>query len=294
MVSRRVLLGAGAGGLVVVAGAGFGLVEADVLPGRGPMHRAFGWDGPDTELPSVDRGKHVDGSFRSKAMGRTVRWRVSYPPGIIASAELPVVVAMHGKGGDYRTAFDLLGADRYQTVAVDYGVQPFAVASVDGGADSYWHRRKNGTDPQEMVRTELLPALADRGLQTKRIGLVGWSMGGYGALLFAERFPSMVAGVAAISPALWRDYPDAAPGAFDGAADFRRNDVFAHVKALRGVRVRVDCGDVDPFVDTVNAFRAKLHDPGGGITEGGHNEYYWRRAMPGALGYLGDALTTGP
>jgi len=213
---------------------------------------------------------------------------------MVDTARLPVVIALHGRGGDHRQPFDALGIDRYLAEVVNAGIQPFVVVTVDGG-DRYWHRRADGDDPPEMIRTELLPRLADRGLQTKRIGLIGWSMGGYGALLYAENHPARVAAVAAVSPALWRRPQDAAKGAFDGPADFRRNDVFARTNALRGVQVRVDCGDIDPFADAAEEFRAKMKpEPSGGISEGGHNQYYWRRAMPGALGFLGDALAAGP
>lgn len=296
MISRRNLLGVAVGaGAVVVGGTCAGLVEAGVLPGRGPVRRTLGWDGPDTPLPTKQGGRVVDGEFRSRARGDAmVRWRATYPPGMVETARLPVAVALHGRGGDYEQPFDVLGVDRYLAEVVDAGIQPFVVVSVDGG-ETYWHRRKNGDDPPEMIRTELLPRLAERGLQTKRVGMVGWSMGGYGALLYAENHPAQVAAVAAVSPALWRRPTEAADGAFDDAADFRRNDVFARKNALRGVQVRVDCGDVDPFVEVAEELRAELRPtPSGEISEGGHNEYYWRRAMPGVLGFLGDALTQGP
>ncbi|MBV9098912.1 MAG: esterase, partial [Frankiaceae bacterium] len=68
---------------------------------------------------------------------------------------------------------------------------------------TYWHRRSDGDDPQLMLLTEFIPLLASRGLRTDRLGLAGWSMGGYGALLLAERIgPSRCAAVAVDSPAL--------------------------------------------------------------------------------------------
>ncbi|MQA04115.1 MAG: esterase [Streptosporangiales bacterium] len=291
MVSRRALLG-GAAGVVGAAGLGAVLVETEVLPGRGAVHRKLGWTGPETPVPKTKPGRSAGGTFTSRARGnRKVSWRASYPPGMVATAQLPVAIALHSRGRDHRFAFDDLGADRYLAQVTAFAVQPFVVVSVDGGPDSYWHERENADDPPRMIRDELLPVLADRGLQTDRIGLIGWSMGGYGALLFAEHFPAQVVAVAAVSPALWRDPEDAADGAFDGASDFRRHDVFRRSSALRSVDVRVDCGDVDPFVDTVEEFRDRLEPkPGGHISEGGHDVYYWRRAMPGALGFLGDAL----
>ena len=37
-----------------------------------------------------------------------------------------------------------------------------------------------------MVLTELLPMLATKGLDTSKVGFIGWSMGGYGALLLGR------------------------------------------------------------------------------------------------------------
>ena len=99
-----------------------------------------------------------------------------------------------------------------------------------------------------MLTDELVPMLAQRGLQTARIGLSGWSMGGYGALLLAEHLGrASCAGVAADSPALWRRASETAPGAFDDASDYAANDVYAGRPRLSGIPVRVVIGTSDPF-----------------------------------------------
>jgi pimeloyl-ACP methyl ester carboxylesterase len=79
-------------------------------------------------------------------------------------------------------------------------VAPFALASVDGRS-SYWHRRVGGEDRMAMLLQDFLPLLADRhGLARGPVALVGWSMGGYGAVLAAEEHPGRFAAVAAASP----------------------------------------------------------------------------------------------
>jgi len=167
------------------------------------------------------------------------------------------------------------------------GAAPFVVVSVDGGEDSFWHRRADGDDPMRMVRTELLPRLARRRLLTKRYGLIGWSMGGFGALLHAEREPEEVAAVVAASPALWRSYDDAPDEAFDGEADWSTHDVFAGAPILYNVPVRVDCGRDDPYVDATREFVAVLPEPpAGGFQPGAHTSGYWRRLLPHQLRFL--------
>ncbi|ONI78449.1 hypothetical protein BWI15_00810 [Kribbella sp. ALI-6-A] len=55
------------------------------------------------------------------------------------------------------------------------GTPAFALATVDGGRDSYWHRRSTGDDPQQLVVAELFPLLAKRGLRTDRYGVLEWA-----------------------------------------------------------------------------------------------------------------------
>ena len=234
----------------------------------------------------------VSGSFDSPARRRRVGWSIAYPPRHGAGAALPVALVLHGRGDDHRAAFASHHLDRYLAEVVRQGVQPFALASVDGGDHAYWHRRADGDDPQRMILDEFLPLLADRGLLTARIGLSGWSMGGYGSLLLAERLgPARCAVVAVDSPALWLRPEDSAPGAFDGRADFARNDVFAGRRRLAGIPVRIAIGTADPFYVATRAFVAGL--PGRPVTDyatGGHDVTFWRRSAPAQLRFIGRGL----
>jgi len=284
--SRRSILTAGA--VLGAAGITAGLVEARILPGRVLLHTALGLTGEDGVIPDVKPGTRVDKTFRSRAQnGKVVHWSASYPPGVSADARLPVVLALHARGGDHTWPFTELGIDRYLAAGAARWPTPFAVVTVDGGPDSYWHRRRNGGDPQAMIVQELLPRLASRGLRTDRIGVIGWSMGGYGALLLAERHADRVAAAVAASPALWQNAEDAAEGAFDGPTDFQANDVFADQQALKDVRLRVDCGRDDPFLEATRAFVAGLPKrPAGGFQPGAHTAGYWRRLLPAQLEFL--------
>ena len=102
---------------------------------------------------------------------------------------------------------------------------PYAVVGVDGGI-SYWHRRKTGEDRLSMLLKELVPLCARRyrlGGGGRGRAIIGWSMGGYGALLAAETEPKLFAAVVATGPAVWTSYDAMMLGprdAFDDAADF--------------------------------------------------------------------------
>ena len=291
-VSRRGLL-AGASLLALGAGAAYGTNEG-VLPGRSWFYRHFGPDGVDGVVPQVSPGRKISGSFISDArLGQRCGWTLALPPG--HDRDLPVAVVLHGRGNNHASAFShgYLGLDRFLAAAVRQGAAPFALASVDGGL-TYWHARDDGEDAGAMVLDEFLPLLAERGLDVGRVGFLGWSMGGYGALALAGRLgPDRTVAVAAMSPALWHDFADSTPGAFDNAADFAEATVFGRQNTLHGISVRVDCAEGDPFYaatrDYLQGFETEL---AGGFQPGGHDVGYWRRMAPHQLRFLARAFAT--
>ena len=239
-------------------------------------------------------GQVVDGSFESRWMRTTTEWSIAYPVGHGPGDGLPVLVSLHGRSGDHRTSFSSLRLKTSLDQVVTAGTAPFAIASVDGGDHRYWHRRTDGTDASAMVRHEFLPLLAKRGLDTDRLGLFGWSMGGYGALLIAGKQRLPVKAVAVSSPALFTSPGATAPGAFDSPEDFEANNVYGHPEWLRGLPLRVACGTEDPFYAATKTLDARVSPhPAGDFTPGGHNRAYWRRVAPGQLKFVGRLLTPG-
>ena len=288
IVSRRRLLLAG--GAVVVLGAG-----GVALGPAGLRHQVAVVLRPDPvpphPVPSGPVGAVLAGSFRSTAMGNTTGWSVAYPYGIKVGTALPIFLVLHGRGDSHR---EVLGGHRlgaFLSDAVRAGSPPFAVVGVDGGDHSYWHTRSSGEDPQRMLLEELLPLLATRGLRTQQIAVGGWSMGGYGALLLAERLgPKRVLAVAADSPALWSHWAATAPGAFDGPGDFAAHDVLAGVDRLAGIPVRVSCGTADPFMPGVTAFLRAVPTAERDVSPGAHDLAWWQHAAPGQLAFIGRQL----
>jgi S-formylglutathione hydrolase FrmB len=297
VLSRRTLLLGGGATAAVAVGAGIG-VEQGVLPGRPWVQSRLGLNGTAGTVPDVAPGPVERGSFVSRhRLGVDTRWVVVRPPD--APADLPVVVALHGLHQDAETVVGpSLGLDRYLAAAVADGVAPFAVAAVDGGT-SYWHPRPDDEDTGAMVVDEFLPLLADQGLDVSRIGLLGWSMGGYGALrLGGVLGPDRVAAVVAASPAIWQDPHAASASGFADAAEYERFTVVGHQADLAGIAVRIDCGTGDPFYRDVQDYADSLdrsRGPDGAelvstFEPGAHTPAYWRRMLPAELEFLGHGV----
>jgi len=249
--------------------------------------------------PEAASGRLVSGTFaseRAAVAGTTpIDYEISYPPGTEPGDRLPVAVLLHGLGRSESTPFDAtLAFNLYQAQAVAEGVPPFAIATVFGAA-SWWHARADGTDAGAMVVDEYLPVLAGRGLRAApadRIALMGWSMGGYGALRLGGLLgAARVAAVAAMSPAIWPSYPQTAAGAFDSRGDFERNGVFGRQASLDGIPVRIDCGTGDDLCAFARLYvRGFTRKPEGGWQPGEHVDGYWRSVAPAHMRFAGEAL----
>jgi enterochelin esterase-like enzyme len=243
-VSRRALLGGAAAAVGLGAGACGADRPGDVVASSGTL-----------------TSRHCP--------GRTVHWQLVRPKGV---QRPPLVVVLHGKGGDASHAFRILHLDDHVAAT------GLALVSVDGG-DDYWHARRSGVDPGAMVVEDLLPLARKETGYDGRIAFLGWSMGGYGSLLLASELgPDRVFAVVAESAALWTTPGASAAGAFDDREDFLAHDVFAprRLAVLRRIPVRLDCGRSDPFVSGNRAFAQALPTARLAVDDGGHTAGYWR------------------
>jgi hypothetical protein len=292
MLSRRTFL-LGAVGTVVLAGAGsFVAIEDDVLPGRIRLAELVGTCDVDAQPPSGSVGVVKTGTFTSAARQRDVGWSVALPPGHTSGRDLPVVLVLHGRGGDHTTGFEQLGLHRFVAAHVQAGGAPFALAAADGG-DGYWHPRANGDDPLLMLTTEFVPMLATLGLRTASVGALGWSMGGYGALLLARQAHRdsshgvAINAAAAGSPALFRSFGHSANGAFDNAADFAAYGTLADHPDVGTTPLYVACGNDDAFTNETKRYRTNVSPrPAGRVGRGCHTDGYWRSLAADQIRFL--------
>ena len=285
MLSRRALLIGG--GAVAAAGALGGGVAAE-------------WDNPHFvrlrggcgSAPAIPQANYTitRGVFASRAMRAKVPWAVALPDG---HPRPPVVLCLTGLGDDVDMAISGIGFPGFATAATTN----LAFAVPGGGGDLYWHPRADGRDPLAWAVDEFLPMVEHRfgvgGTSAARAAL-GWSMGGYGALLVAQQHRGLVSAVSALSPAVYPSYDAARSGhsyTFDSAADWDRYGLYPHLDELAEVAVRIDCGDYDPFAPTARQLLQRIPGAVGGIGTGCHDEAFWRRTAPTALRFLAAHLS---
>jgi enterochelin esterase-like enzyme len=247
-VSRRRFIAAGLTGAAAAAAGVLELIDHGDLPGK---HYLDELDGAcSVAVPSetfAESGPTVTGRFFSQARGREVNYLLAYPPGHGSGDHLALGVLLHPSGGDHTSSLGRVSAAR---ALAGNGIAPLALVACDGG-DLYWNPHP-GDNPMAMLIDEVIPMCQRRGLGRARgtVGAIGESMGGYGALLLAETYPTQIAAVAAISPAIFTSYSQAVhvnSTSYASARDFARDDVIAHAAALKSLPVRVASGAQDPF-----------------------------------------------
>ncbi len=265
------LVGGLATGGVVVAGGVAVATGAVPVPAR---IRSLFQDPTSTDgIPDAPEGQVRLQQVHSAARGRTVGLWTAVPEGHGDGAGLPVCLVLHGASAT-TADYSRFGLARFLTAAVRAGTPPFVLAGTDGG-HTFWTGDGAADDPQRMLTEELPKWCAQRGFDATRLAAYGWSMGGFGALLAAERNPGLLRSVSALSPAVRSG-----------------DEVTSGVGRLVGARTAVWCGRSDPLFPEVQALAAAI--PGGaavtGWGPGAHTRIFWNGVTPAAYEFAGRAL----
>ncbi len=235
------------------------------------------------------RTKEID----STVLDRKMAVKVVVPKGAPAN-DRSLVVFLHGRGEDETSYLDdemFKGLNELKTRAP-------VMAFPNGGDASFWHDRDSG-DWGSYVLDELIPLLVERfDIDPAKVAIGGISMGGYGAYDLARLRPDTFCAVAGHSPTIWKSAGEAADGAFDDADDFEANDIIEIAgedpNPYAGMRIWLDAGDDDPFLDGDDAFEEALRDNGAfpvvKRSDGGHDTDYWNSNWDEYLGWYGHVL----
>jgi enterochelin esterase-like enzyme len=150
------------------------------------------------------RGKVIEGIvFHSKLMG-DVRYTIYLPPGYDRDERrYPVIYMLHGYSDDDTGWLQFGEADRIAGEAINRGEMPPAILVMPDGKVTWYVNDYKKEEPwQEMFVTEFIPYI-DKTYRTRPKkefrGILGLSMGGYGALHIAMRHPDLFTASVAFS-----------------------------------------------------------------------------------------------
>jgi S-formylglutathione hydrolase FrmB len=206
------------------------------------------------------------GALKSKYVPGRVGFCAMLPPGYDANPgkRFPVVYFLHGLGSDQSFLASSGASSAIEEAWEQKRLGEFVIITPQGENSFYIDSRDGHVLYEDFFIREFVPQMEKRfrlaGMRAGR-AIEGVSMGGYGALRFAFKYPRMFVSVAAHMPALLEDLPrgSASTGlsAFFGNAFgspvnerfWKQNTpfVFARASDLRGLKIYFDCGDHDTY-----------------------------------------------
>jgi putative tributyrin esterase len=259
-------------------------------------------------IESSDPAIAMDGlrflTVKSRALRRRADVTMFVPEQARDLADLPMVILLHGVFGSH-WAWALKGAAHLTlTRLIDEGVlPPVALLMPSDGlwGDGAGYVAHADHDAERWIIDEV-PGVARRTIEgcTVRSPLLvaGLSMGGFGALRLAGKYPRRITAAAALSAMTEATQ-------FDGLIEESRGDWSAAptdrsvLAALTGATdtlppFRFDCGLDDPYLQANRELHRALQRAGiahrYGESEGDHDWAYWSTALEGTLHFFGDVL----
>jgi enterochelin esterase-like enzyme len=247
-------------------------------------------------------GDLVTREFESRALGRSWSYSVYLPEAYgTSNLDYPVVYLLHGNGGNLHswareggiveTADSLVAAGR---------IPPAVIVMPDAGTTWYVDRKES---MESAIIRDLIPEVerhfhvsSDR--DNRLIG--GLSMGGYGAMRFALKYPELFGAAALLSPAIYEPEPPESSAARTvgvfGDSSYDR-DVWQALNypslwKQMPVPMYINSGDDDRFfielevAEFYSLLRANGQPAELRIVDGGHTWDVWRSTIGDALEYL--------
>jgi S-formylglutathione hydrolase FrmB len=271
----------------------------------------------------AQQGKVIEEqTVKSKALKRTVKYTIYLPADYeTANRTYPVVYLLHGYTDDNTGWLQFGEVNRYADKAIADGTIPPMII-VMPNADSSWYI--NSYDGKEKYEDffikEFIPHIeqAYRAKTDKRYrGVAGLSMGGYGTMIYAIKYPQLFSAAAALSAAVFPDedltsmpddnyervfgqlYGRGLKGKDRLSKTWEANSVLGLIQSkttddLNKVRYWIDCGDDDGLSKGNSLMHIALMEKNVPhefrVRDGAHNWTYWRTGITNALNFMGDSF----
>lgn len=257
-------------------------------PGQGPQERPatrFSQgqrpSGGEVGPSRTSQGDESAGrKFQGVVSGQAVRYEVDLPAGYEqGDGKYPVIYWLHGIGGNH-TTFKATGVPRrfYEEALQKGQIPPSLLVYVDGEVDSFYADRFDGSRKVETaIMKDLLPFIETNyrvKLGREHRAIMGFSMGGFGAMKLAMKYPDFwcvavsVDGALLDWPELSRRHGKQAAALFQNReADFEPNNPYALARAnadavkASGIHLRLVVGKLQPQNEAFNSLLTSLGIP---------------------------------
>jgi enterochelin esterase-like enzyme len=258
----------------------------------------------------------------SSILSRDVRYTIYLPADYDYSQRAyPVVYLLHGYTDDNTGWLQFGEINRYADKAIAEGVIPPMIIVMPNGDSSWFINSYDGKEKYEdFFIKEFMPAIEKTyriKAQKRYRGISGLSMGGYGTMVYALKYPDLFAAAAPLSGAVFTD--DELVGFSDQDYDGVMGPLYGvglkgksrlskpwydysvlkmvetkSAEDLKKVRYWIDCGD-DDFLTKGNcllhlALRDKEVPHEFRVRDGAHSWTYWRTGIVDALAFIGESF----
>ena len=225
----------------------------------------------------------------------------------------PVVYMLHGLGDNHETLINTGIWNLIEGLQQEKKIGEFVIITPNAGRTFYVNSKDGKVRYEDFFIREFIPAMEKKyriGSTRATRAISGISMGGYGALRFAFKYPQLFTSVAAHSAALIEQMPKGAENAglglfmgksfgtpFDPAY-WKVNTpfVFARTNSLRGLKIYFDCGDNDGYgfyrgAETLHKLLDARKIPHEfHLYPGGHDPEYFAAHLPESFTFQSKAL----
>lgn len=226
-------------------------------------------DSPAIAQSSAPHSKVECSTLKSRILARQVPYCVMLPPSYAQDTvrRFPVVYYLHGLGDNEQSLVNLGGWPIYDRLMREKKIGEFALVAPAGFQSFYVNSKDGQFRYEDFFLHEFLPAMEKKyriGTTRSQRGIMGISMGGFGALHYGFKYPEMFAAVSACMPALIEHLPREFSqewqrhlmGAIFGdppdLAFYEKNSAFhlartASHAALQRMAIYFDCGAQDRY-----------------------------------------------
>lgn len=270
-------------------------------------------------IPLILNAKGIEqDSVKSKILNRSVSYSIYLPDGYDSEhRSYPVIYLLHGYGDNHTTWIDKGNISWYADAAIKSGkIPPVIIVMPDAGVSMYVNSFDDKNMYEDFFIKEFIPSIESsyRIKKNKNSrGITGHSMGGWGCMLYALKYPDLFIASAPMSAGIHDDndivtYDEGRWEIIFGSilghnlkSTERLNEVWyknsilkiveemSHTD-LQKVRIRISSGDQDSLLKGSILLHLALSKRGINhqlrINDGAHTWAYWRSDISDVLAFI--------